>query len=279
MRQQKELEQIRMESGNLMLIAIMNNGRDLHIALTQHWYRIPVKSAPKRLEEMSHIAFYQTKVFGDEKWSVNYWAEIKSIRIVKRLELLPYEDDHPRADDRYYEIEMGDLKRFPDPIVSKRGRRIVFIPTTLEKFKAAKEINDLFHESPLEDKLWYEFKRNEIDAERQYYVAEEKGKYYLDFAIFCEKGKVDVECNGDTWHSQPETIVTDNARNNFLTSRGWSVLRFSSKDINGHMSDCLDKVKDTANSLGGISIIEGDPRSFEKDDTGGARQLDLFGGD
>lgn len=172
---------------------------------------------------------------------------------------------------------MGDLKRLPNPIVSKRGRRIVFIPTTLEKFRAAKEINDLFHESPLEDKLWDEFKRNGVDAERQYYIAEERENYCLDFAIFCERGKIDVECNGDTWHSRPETIVRDNERNNFLTSRGWSVLRFSSKDINGNMPDCLDKVKDTANNLGGISMIDGESRSFEKHDSDGARQLDLFG--
>lgn len=146
-----------MDSSNLMTIAIMNNGRDLHIARTQHWYRIPVKSAPKRLEEMSYIAFYQTKAFGDQKWSINYWAEIKNIRIVRRSELLPLEDDHPKANDRYYKVETGNLKQLADPITSKRGRRIVFIPTTVEKFRAAKEINDLFHESPLEDKLWYEF--------------------------------------------------------------------------------------------------------------------------
>jgi very-short-patch-repair endonuclease len=225
---------------------------------------------------MSYIAFYQTKVFGDEKWSINYWAEIKNIRTVERLELLPHEDDHPRANDQYYKIEMGDLKRLPNPIVSKRGRRIVFIPTTLEKFKAAKEINDLFHESPLEDKLWYEFKESGIDAERQYYIAEEREKYCLDFAIFCEEGKIDVECNGDTWHSQPEDVSRDKDRSNFLTSRGWSVLRFTTKRINDSMSDCLDKVKDTINTLGGISTMEGESIGFEKDDPDGARQLDLF---
>ena len=270
-----------MKPGNLMLIAIVNNRRDLHIAQTQHWYRIPVKNrnVPKRLGEMSYIAFYQTKIFGDERWSINYWAEIKNIRIVKRSELLPREEDHPRADDQYYKVEMGELKRLPSPIIGKRGRRIIFISTILEKFKAAKEINDLFHESPLEDKLWYEFKKDGVDAERQYYVAEEKGKYRLDFAVFCEKGKIDVECNGDAWHIQPEAAVRDNARNNFLTSRGWSVLRFSSRDINRNTSDCLDKVKHTVNSLGGISVIDGESRSFEKDESDEACQLDLFGED
>jgi len=259
-----------------MLIAIMNNGRDLHIASTKHWYRIPVKSAPRKLQEMSYIAFYQTKVFGDQKWSINYWAEIENISIVERLELLPSETDHPRANDQYFKVEMSDLERLPNPIISKRGRRILFIPTTLEKFRAAKEINDLFHDSPLEDKLWYEFKREQIEAERQYCVAEEKVRYYLDFAIFCDRGGIDVECDGDTWHSRPETIVKDNTRNNFLTSRGWSVLRFSSKEINSNMPDCLYKVEDTANILGGINMLSGENRNFGRDMPGNPQQLNLF---
>ena len=165
-----------MANSSLMLIAIVNNKRDLHIAQTQHWYRIPVKSAPKNLEEMSHIGFYQTKAFGKQKWSVSYWAEIKKISVVTRSELMPLEVDHPRADERYYKIEIGELNRLEKPIISRRGRRIVFISTTLEKFRKAKEINDLFDESPLEDMLWEYFRRSGVDAERQFYVAEERNK-------------------------------------------------------------------------------------------------------
>ncbi len=267
-----------MANSNSMLIAIVNNKRDLHIAQTQHWYRIPVKSAPKNLEEMSHIGFYQTKAFGDQKWSISYWAEIKKISLVTRSELLPLEDDHPRADEMYYRLEIGELKRLDKPIISKRGRRIVFIPTTLDKFRKAKEINDLFDESLLEDKLWEYFKRSGVHAERQFYVAEERSKYFLDFAIFCDEGKIDVECNGDTWHSQPETIAGDNERNNFLTSRGWSVLRFSGNEINENAADCLDKIKYTADRLGGIVMADDESRTPEDHGSDEPRQLDLFEG-
>ena len=95
-----------MANSSLMLIAIVNNKRDLHIAQTQHWYRIPVRSAPKNLEEMSYIAFYQTKAFGKQKWSVSYWAEIKKISAVTRSELLPLEDDTPSADELYSKVEI-----------------------------------------------------------------------------------------------------------------------------------------------------------------------------
>ncbi|MEK7730166.1 MAG: hypothetical protein AAB354_17290 [candidate division KSB1 bacterium] len=43
-----------------VLIALMNQPRDLVIAQEQHWYRIPVDKAPKRWPP-KWLAFYQTK--------------------------------------------------------------------------------------------------------------------------------------------------------------------------------------------------------------------------
>ena len=37
----------------------------------------------------------------------------------------------------------GEMKRLPNPIVSKKGWRAAFISTTLEKFRAAKELSEL----------------------------------------------------------------------------------------------------------------------------------------
>lgn len=48
-----------------VLIAIMNNPRDLAIARKEGWYRIPVRSAPA-IMEFGWLAFYQTKIFGEE---------------------------------------------------------------------------------------------------------------------------------------------------------------------------------------------------------------------
>lgn len=267
-----------MKEDDLILIAVMNNGRDLHIANTEHWYRIPVKSAPKKLKQMRCLAFYLTKAFGDQKGTIPYWSEIKDIKIVKRSELLPKEDDHPKAKEEYYKLEIGELKRLSNPIISKRGRRIAFIPTTLNKFRSAKEINDLFHESPLEDKLWDEFKKDGIDAERQYYVAEGKKHYLLDFAIFCKDGGIDTECDGDTWHSQPDRIKKDNERDNLLTSNGWSVLRFSSNQINEGIPYCIDTIKHTAIELGGPVIMDASSKDSSESIWSGL-QLDLFDDD
>ena len=98
----------------------------------------------------------------------------------------------------------------------------VFIETTRAKFFHVKDINDLFHDSPLEDVFWAALKKEQIAAQRQYHVRTDEAKYVLDFAVKCENGWVAVECDGDTWHAQTEQIPKDNQRNNTLESRGWA---------------------------------------------------------
>ena len=99
----------------------------------------------------------------------------------------------------------------------------------MKKFEAAVEINDLWDESPLEDRLWAIFKQARIRAERQYPVEVEDRTYFLDFAIFCNQGKIDIETDGDTWHSDPERIPLDNQRDTDLVSKGWHVMRFNKR--------------------------------------------------
>lgn len=234
-----------------VLVALMNNRRDFAIARDQHWYRIPVKSAPRGIDSR-YLAFYQTSAFGDEKWSIRYRAEVAQMDEVSRIELLPEEPDHPRAQEKYFRFQLHDLEELHRPIISKRGRRIVFIPTTLSKFNLATEVNDLFHESPLEDLLWKHLKRVNLFAERQFYLSIGKVRYCLDFALFCVNGHIDVECDGDQWHSERPQIDSDNKRNNALTSGGWSVLRFNTRQLNEEMESCLETISRTVHIQGGL---------------------------
>jgi very-short-patch-repair endonuclease len=240
-----------------VLVALMPYARDLEIAREQGWYRTRVSAAPKPTE-FGYLAFYQGKEFGQEAWTIRYWTKIRGSEIVKRRDLLPDEWDHKRADQDYHKISIGELQPVPQPIVSRRQRFIVFISTTLAKFQQAEEINDLFHESPLEDEVWEGFKQERIEAERQWYLEVDRATYCLDFAIFCDHGQVDVECDGDTWHSDPARIPADNARDNALTSSGWAVLRFNTTQITKDLPTCLWRVRETANYYGGVVTAEGE---------------------
>jgi very-short-patch-repair endonuclease len=263
-----------------VLVAILNNRLDFNTAYEQHWYRIPVSSVKKLLRGSwppRWLAFYQTKAFGQEAHAVNYYAQVLSIREVHRLQLFPNEPYHEKSSRRYYQLFLSPLQKLPRPIFSRRLRRIVFIPTTTDKFFSAFEINDLYDESPLEDRLWAEFRRLQIQAERQELVKVSGHNYVLDFAIYCGKGNIDVETDGDTYHANRERSAEDNLRNNDLTSAGWQVLRFNTAQIQEQIVEyCVPKIVKTINSLeglddGGIAL-----RKIDLNAPIGSRQLGLF---
>jgi very-short-patch-repair endonuclease len=235
-----------------MLIGLLKDKNDLSILKDQLWYRIPVSSAPKILDKVKFISFYQTSSFEDIKWSIKFFGEIDKISITKRKKLFPSEPANPKSFNEYYKIELKKLFSLNNPIPSKIGRRIVFIPTTFEKFKRAKEINDLFHASPLEDKLWNEMKKNNINAERQFVVSEGSATYFLDFAIFCRKYKLNVECGGFDYHSSNDSLNRDYIRNNFLTKNNWKILNFTKEQLK-NSSNCIYEIQDVINQSGGMA--------------------------
>lgn len=236
----------------IALVAIVPRKKDWEILREKHWYRIPVKSAPGIATQLKYLAFYQPKIFDDEKWSVNYYAEVKELKTVKRIDLLPDEPKHIRAMEDYYKFSIEGLKKLPHPIPSKKWRRIVFIPTTLGKLMRAKEINDLYHTSPIEEKLYKTMKQYKVTPERQLFVREGKTWYCLDFGIFCKEGKMDVECDGEIYHSSKDAQTRDRIRNNELASYGWLVLRFTGTEINRDAKACVQQIKKAIKTLNGI---------------------------
>ena len=263
-----------------VLVAIMNNLLDMREARENHWYRIPIESQEKWLKDCwppETIAFYQTKKFGDEAFAVNYYAQVLHIRAVFRWQLFPNEPRDAKAQQRYYQLNLSPLQPLPKPILSRRWRRIVFIPTTWDKLQHAIEVNDLYDESPLEDCLWAEFKRLQISAERQEFIRIGKEDYALDFAIYCALGKIDVETDGDSWHSDPKRIPQDNLRDNALETAGWSLLRFSTRHIREKLEAyCLPTVVKEINNLGGIDEGKAIARKIDLAMPRGMQQPSLF---
>ena len=211
-----------MERRGEVLVAILNNIKDWAHAHDDHWYRIPVSSATKWINTRwppHWISFYQTAVFGSEKWAIRYYAQVLDIRTVPRHLLLPNDTEHQRANQLYYQLILGPIEQLPNPILSRKQRRIVFIPTTWQKFIAAAEINDLYDESPLEDRLWAELKRRQIAAERQEHMEVKGRSYFLDFAVHCARGGLNIETDGDRWHVDPKRIPLDNRRDNDIETK------------------------------------------------------------
>jgi len=162
-----------------VLVAVMNNPHDLDIARERGWYRIPFQRAPARVGA-DYLAFYHTAAFGREKWSISYYAPVCGYRIVTRRDLLPDEPDHPRAEEKYYRIDIGSLQELPDPIPSRKLRRITFISTTLSCLLAAKEIRDLWQDDLAEEQLWLAFRSGVADTETDSYLGEARWPYRVE---------------------------------------------------------------------------------------------------
>ncbi|MEA2104928.1 MAG: DUF559 domain-containing protein [Candidatus Cloacimonadota bacterium] len=262
-----------------VLVAIINNKKDFDIISNKNWYRIPVISVQKWLIGRwppEWLAFYQTKIFGAQAYSIRYYARVINIRKAYRNELFPSELPNEKSNKQYYQINLFPLQQLPKPIFSRRFRRIVFIPTNWQKFSTALEINDLYDESPLENRLWAALKRHNIPAERQEFVTVRKNNYFLDFNIYCSDGKLDIEANGDSWHANPKKSVEDNFRNNALTSSGWRVLRFSTHEIQKDLEEyCIPEISKTINTLGGVEEGRSFPRKINAK-FNGSYQMDIF---
>jgi very-short-patch-repair endonuclease len=263
-------------SPNEMLLAIFKYKYSLTYLQEDGWYHIPVDRAPKSFKTAKWLCFYQGKAFENEAYRVQYYGEIEGYEVVQYRELFPNRIDSPKSDWPYYKVRLKELKRLPEPILSFRPRRLSFVPTTWAKFESATQINDLFNDSPLEDLMWHELKGLNIKAERQWMLPVEKHNYYLDFAIFCNDGFIDVETDGDTWHAQKDRIKTDNERNNQLAQKGWQVLRYNGDEIRSNMGHCVREVQKTITTLDGLSDDGLVSRVFVKEGDQVIQQLSMF---
>jgi very-short-patch-repair endonuclease len=264
-----------------VLVALMPSQLDFAIARDHHWYRIPVAKAQKWIRERwppHWLAFYLPKKFGLEAYSVRYYARVLGIREVARWELLPAGPRDQKAMGRYYQVMLGPLQQLEEPIVSRRLRRITFITTTWDRFISATEINDLYHDSPLEDALWTQLKLAQVEAERQEHLTIAGQHYLLDFAIYCMSGRIGVETDGDRWHTDPRRVRLDNVRYNNLTLAGWDVLRFNTNQINEEMASyCLPTIVSLVDRYGGLDVGDLRGRSM-RSAPDQLRQLGLFDG-
>ncbi len=162
---------------SLVLVAVMNDPRDLEIARVLGWYRIPLRSAP-RVVAVDYLAFYQTSRFGDEKWQIQYVAPVHGHELTTRAELLQDEADHPFAQQEYFKIQLGPLERLKQPILAEKWRRITFFYTLGEYLLNAETIPDLVVDADERRGLWRSLRERAEQAQPE--AADDLPDFELD---------------------------------------------------------------------------------------------------
>ncbi len=241
-----------------LLVALLPRKSALDILRSEGWYHIPVENAPKRWPP-NVLAFYQGKVFGrEEAYKIRYFGEVRQIDILPRKELFPDDEENQhKAENLYYCVHINKLEERPIPIVSYRPRRLVFIPTTLRRFELAEQINDLFDSSPLEDRLWKALKYINILAERQWKIVVQNHNYYLDFAVFCNHGKLAIETDGYTYHYDSRNQIDyDTWRQNEIELDDWRFLHYTTRQVKDDWTPYLAQIQRVIGQLGGTQKPE-----------------------
>lgn len=234
-----------------VLVAVVNNVRDLERARDEGWYRIPVQRAPRRVAA-EYLAFYQTGAFGEEGCAVRYYAPVRRFHILTRAELLPDQANHPRAGDAYYKIEIGPLQPLPRPVPSRALRRITFIPTTLSRLLAAQEINELWQRDDPQQRLWLALREAGLLVEYRYQVSQPGGDLTVDFALFCRDGRIAVLCDDA---QEPDDGLRERRPADYeLAAAGWTVLRFGRHALEAELPRCAGAVMATVQRLGGQAV-------------------------
>ena len=205
-----------------VLVAVIKSKDDLNILFAKKWYRIPVAFLPRK--KFTHIAFYEPMTgFGKRGKRIRYYACISKREVKKRIELLPREPTHSRAEHNYVKFSFREIERLEKPIRNVIPRRVSFGFTGIKTLRSARDILQLYHVAPTEQIIERELHRLGIPVTAQYRltvsspaplqrgsaesarrrggISHGKRQYRLDLAIFCKNGNLAIECDNRKAHS------------------------------------------------------------------------------
>jgi len=249
------------DQDDTLLVGLVPTKVDLQRVVEERWYRIPVRSAPKRnWPPRWFAALASVEASGEGAQVIRYFAPVLDIEDATREQLFPGVPPGDRAGKLYHLLKLGPVQERA-PIYLQRPRRHPFIPTRFEKFRRAVTVNDLFDESPVEDELWEVLKAENIAAERQWPQTVEHRRFYIDFAVFCNRGGLAVEVDGQHHYTPPKAIA-DDERDTLLATRGWQMHHIPTLQIRRALSHELDKLRSVINTKGGLLADGLVPRLF-----------------
>lgn len=222
-----------------VLVAVVNKMDDLQRAAAEGWYRIPQRSAPRRIGA-DYLAFYQTGAFKgkDEAQTVTYYAPTRRYRLLTRRELLPTETDHPRANDYYFRIELGPLQRLERSIPAGKFHRVTFIHSTLDRLLTAHDVSDLFRQDDPFETLWSALREHGLRPLKNRLIGEQP----VDVTLRARGGYLGIRCNEDAG--------TQETRHQPMPDR-WELLHLSTAHIQQDLNGCLRQIGAALINLGG----------------------------
>ncbi len=236
----------------MVLVGVLKSPRDLRLLCDEHWYRIPMRYAPRK--PFTHLAFYQPAAFRAEGKCIRYYAKILERRARLRRELLPREADHPRANEPYAWIRVGRIQTLAHPIRNFVPRRISFGFTTLARLRSAKTVLELYDVAATEAIVSDALRQAGIPSVPQYRIAGNYGatRYILDFAVQCRRGAIAIECDNTRAHRSRSQRMKDRTKDAFLRAHGWRVLRLTEPEILSDLAGCVARIRKTIAALGGL---------------------------
>ena len=239
------------EDKKIVLIGVLKNKRDLGLLLKKKQYRIPAISMPRR--KAGYIAFYQPSALGRQGRMIRRYARIINCGIAKRKFIVPGEPDHPRANEDYYLLSLDDICELQAPIRNRSRTRVTFGFTTLAKLLKARTVLELFDVPPIEDLVAKALAEGGIKASKEHtFSLPGRKKYRLDFAVFCRKGLLDIECDGEKWHLRKTQVKKDAERDRALRNEGWAILRLRESEIVRNIDKCTGRIREKIKRLGGL---------------------------
>ena len=171
-----------------VLVGVINRKRDLTYAREQHWYRIP-QGRLSRGVTADYIAFFLSRAFGEMNGAIRFYAENRGLELQYRRDLLPDEPDHPRADEAYYRVALGDLQPKQPPVGNTTSRPITFIYTTWDRFVNAATISDLYSRDDIfVDRIYYALHDRGLNPTRIWSAEGRSDSFAPGLRIFCENG-------------------------------------------------------------------------------------------
>lgn len=243
-----------------VLVSVLKSPSDLRILLEEKWYRIPRAFLPKR--KFTHVALYQPQTaFGRRGKCIRYYARVTKKEVKKRIDLLPNERAHPRAQDEYLKCSFRTVKELAKPIRNIIPRRVSFGFTTLNTLRSARDILQLYGVPPTEQLVLQRLKQLNIPFTSQYRVnatshfsLSSLSHYRLDLAVFCRRGNIAVECDNRKAHASKTQRQKDRQKDSALCRLGWRVIRLTEADIVERLDGCISQIQTSIRAQGGVRV-------------------------